>query len=58
MSAQKAVDRFAHRTHLGIGEVALTVRRRVARGQEQRVTVAERDVEVLGQLHDHLGARA
>ena len=58
VSAQKAVDRLAHRTHLGIGEVALTVRRRVARGQEQRVAVAERDVEVLGQLHDHLGARA
>jgi hypothetical protein len=57
VSAQHLLDRVAHGTHLGGAEVALPVGRRVARGQEQVVALAERDVESLGQMEHHLRAR-
>jgi hypothetical protein len=40
VAAQHAIDRLAHRPHLGLVEVALGVRGRVAGGEQQRVPVA------------------
>jgi hypothetical protein len=56
--SQHLLDRFAHRTHLGNIELALRVGRRVARGQEQVVALAERNLEPLGQMEQQLRARA
>ena len=57
VAAQDAVDRLAHRAHLRRVEVVLGVGGRVAGGEQQRVAVAQRDVEMLGQLDHHLRAR-
>ena len=41
----------------GLVEPALPVDGRVARGEQQLVALAQRHVELLGEVHDHLGAR-
>ena len=53
---QHALQRVTHRLHVRFVQPALTVRRRVARGEQQLVAVAQRDVELLGEMDDHLGA--
>jgi epsilon-lactone hydrolase len=50
---QHLLDRVAYGTHPGGVELTLPVGRRVARGQEQLVSLAERHVESLGQMEDH-----
>ena len=51
------VERGAHGRH-GLGvERRLAVGGRVARGQQQRVALAQRDVEVLGEVEHQLAAR-
>jgi hypothetical protein len=44
-------------SELGLGQAAFGVGRGVAAGQQQRVAVAEGDVEVFGQAEDHLAGR-
>ena len=56
VTAQDPVDRLADRPHLRLVEVALRVGGREAGGEEERVAVAKRHVEVLGELDDHVGA--
>ena len=57
VAAQEPVEHVAHRPHLGIVQVALRKRGRVAGREQECVAVTQRHVEMLGQLHDHLGAR-
>jgi hypothetical protein len=54
MGLQQLVERLFDRGELGRVERALRVDGRVARGQQHPVALAERDVEVLGQVQDHL----
>jgi hypothetical protein len=54
---EDALERLADRTHLGLGQVALPVGGRVPRGEQQPVALAQRYVELLGELHDERRAR-
>jgi hypothetical protein len=54
---QEALERLAHRAHLRLVEVALAVGRRVAGREQQRVALAQRNLERGRELDDHLGAR-
>ena len=58
VAAQHELERLAHGSHVGIVERPLAVERGVAGGEQQLVAVAQRDLELLGEPHDHLGARA
>jgi hypothetical protein len=58
VAGEHAVERLADGAHLGRLEVALAVGGRVAGGEQQAVALAQRHVEVLGEVHDELGARA
>ena len=55
---EKALERLANRRHLLAVEAALAVRGRIARGEEQPVPLAQRDVEPLGEVEHHLPAWA
>ena len=48
------VEGASDRVHLGVVEGALAVHRRVAGGHEQRVALAQRHVEVLGEVQHEL----
>jgi hypothetical protein len=54
---QDALNRFAHGLHLRVVERVLAVPRRVAGGEQQLVALAQRHLQVLGQLQHHLGRR-
>ena len=56
VAAQDEVERLAHRPHLGVVERPLAVHRRVAGGQQQLVALAQRHLELLGQVQHHLAA--
>ena len=56
MAAQDEVERLAHRGHVGVVERALAVDGRVAGGEQQVVALTQRDLELLGQVQDHLAA--
>ena len=58
VGAQYEVERVAHRSHRGILEAVLAVDGRVPGREQQRVAVAQGDVEALGQAQHHLRARA
>ena len=58
VAAEDLVDRVAHRAHLGRVEIALRKPRRVAGGEQQVVAVAERHLQLLGEVQHHLGARS
>src|SRR5215472_11379509 len=55
---QHVVERATHLRELRRGEIALSPRRREARGEEQRVLLAKGDVQHRGESQDHLRARA
>src|SRR5439155_10057 len=55
--AEDVFERAAHGLEIGRAERPIAVRRRVAGGDEQRVALAERDVEHAGQQLHHLAAR-
>ena len=57
VAGEHPVDRLAHRAHLGVGEVVLGVGGGVAGGEQQRVSLPQRDLELLGEPGEHLGAR-
>ena len=57
MAGQHAVERVADRRHLRRVDRPLRERRREARGQQQAVALAQRHVELLGEVQDHLAAR-
>ncbi len=50
-------DRLAHRLHFGIGQLALLIDRRVAGGEQEAVAVAQRHLQALRQLKDHVRTR-
>jgi hypothetical protein len=54
---QHALNGVAHGLHLGVVQRVLAVARRIARGQQHLVALAQRHVQVLGQLQHHLGRR-
>ena len=54
---EQAVDGFAHRLHLGRVEVGGVERRREAARDQQRVALAQRHVELVGEVEHHLAAR-
>ncbi len=43
-------QRVAHRLHRQVGELRLGVQGRVAGGQEQRVALSQRHIEMLGEV--------
>ena len=57
VAAQDEVEGLAHRCHVGRVERALPVDGRVAGGEQQLVALAQRHLELLGQVQDHLAAR-
>ena len=57
VAVQDAFQRVADGLELGLGQAAFGVGGREAAGQQQRVAVAQRHVEVLGQVQDHLAGR-
>ena len=58
MRGEQAVDGVAHRLHLGRVEVGRVERRREPARDEQRIALAQRDVEVVGEVQHHLPARS
>ena len=56
-AGEQPVDGVAHRLHLGRVEVGRVERRREARRDQQRVALAQRHVEVIGEVQHHLAAR-
>lgn len=54
---QEAVERLAHRRHLAGIERPLAVQRSVPGGEQQPVALAQRDLEPLREVDDHLAAR-
>ncbi len=56
VAVEDELHRFAHRDHLGLVEGALLVDGGMARGQQEAVALAQRDVELVGQVQHHLGA--
>jgi hypothetical protein len=54
--AQDLRDRLAHRLHLRILEVVLLEPRREPGGQQHAVALAQRDIELRGEVQHHLGA--
>ena len=56
MAAQHELERLAHRGHVGVVERPLAVERGVAGGEQELVAIAQRDLELLGELQHHLGA--
>ena len=54
--AEQAVERIAHRRHLGGVEGRFAVYRRVTGCQQQAVSLPERDLEVLGEVDHQLAA--
>ena len=57
VAGEDLLQRGAHGRHLLGVERRLAVRGRVARGQQQRVALAQRHVEVLGEVQHQLAAR-
>ena len=55
--AKQALDGRAHMRHRRMVESALDERRRIAGGQQQRVALAQGDVQPIGQMQHHLAAR-
>ena len=58
VAAEDPVERVAHGPHLRLVEPALRERGRVAGREQQRVALAQRHLELLGEPQHHLGARA
>jgi hypothetical protein len=54
---QHALERVAHGRHLRRVDRPLLVRGREAGGQQQVVAVAQRHVELVGEVQHHLAAR-
>ena len=57
VAVEHELDRVVDRLHLGLVERALLVDRRVAGGEQQPVALAQRHLELVGEVQDHLGAR-
>lgn len=57
MAGQYQVERVTDGGHRGVLQVVLAVQRRVPRGEEQLVALAQRHLELAGQQEDHLSAR-
>jgi len=57
VAGQHPIERDADRLELGLVQPALPVRRRVARREQQLVAVAQRHVEPVGEVEDHVRAR-
>jgi hypothetical protein len=57
VALEHAVERCADRRHLRLVDRPLGVGGREPGGQQQLVAVAQRDVELLGEVQDHLAAR-
>ena len=57
VGAQEAVKHLPHRLHLVSVERPLGVQRRVAGGEQQAIALAQRDLEVLGEMKHHLATR-
>jgi hypothetical protein len=58
VALEDSLEGLADRVQLGLGQAVLGVGRGVAARQQQRVAVAEGDVEVFGQAQDHVAGRA
>ena len=56
VAAQHELERLAHRAHVGVVERPLAVERGVAGREQELVAIAQRDLELLGELQHHLGA--
>ena len=57
LAAEERVECLTDRCHRHLLQRRLAVRRREARGDEQRVALAQRHVEVLGEVQHQLSAR-
>jgi hypothetical protein len=57
VAVEHAFQRVADGLELGLGQAAFGIGGREAAGQQQRVAVAQRHVQVLGQAQDHLAGR-
>ena len=57
VALEDAVERLTHRRHLRRVDRALGVGGGEAGGEQELVAVAQRDVELLGQVQDHVAAR-
>jgi hypothetical protein len=57
VAVQDLLESLLDGPELGLGQAAFGVGGREAAGQQQRVAVAEGDVEVFGQAEDHLAGR-
>jgi hypothetical protein len=57
VGGEHPLQRGADRPELGLTQLALRVHGRVARGKQQPVALAQRDVQALGEVQDHLLAR-
>ena len=51
-------ERVPRGGHVRIVERALGIRRRIARGEQEPVAIAERDIEPFGQVEHHLATRS
>ena len=57
LAGQDLAQRIADRFELGLGQATFGIGGRVTARQQQRVAVARRHVEMLGQVQDHLAGR-
>ena len=57
VAVEHELDRLVDGLHLGLVERALLVDRRVAGGEQEPVALAQRHLELVGEVEDHLGAR-
>ena len=57
VAVEHELDRVLDRLHLWLVERALLVDRRIAGGEQEPVALAQRDLELAGEVEDHLLAR-
>ena len=57
VSREHEIDRLARGVERGIVELSFRIHRRVSGGDQQRVALAQRDLQTLGEMQHHVPAR-